>query len=161
MVDPPWLFSPIPISARASGPDVRVQNLNGTVDVRSGGSRSWRNNNPGNIRSGGFAARQGAIGQAGGFAVFPSERAGKGAVVGLLNTPGYQSQTLNGAIARWAPSSDNNNTAAYQDDVQRQTGLPGSASMSALSQDELGGVAEAIKGHEGWRGGTVTRVQPE
>lgn len=38
--------------------------------ILSGGSRSWRNNNPGNLRPGKFSKRNGAIGEAGGLQFF-------------------------------------------------------------------------------------------
>ena len=44
----------------------------GHETLRSGGSRSWRNNNPGNIRRGDFAINVGAIGDDGAFAFFPT-----------------------------------------------------------------------------------------
>lgn len=45
------------------------------MTIRSGGTKAWRNNNPGNMiySAKGFAIRHGAIGKAGGMAVFPSE----------------------------------------------------------------------------------------
>ena len=45
--------------------------------IRSGGTRTWRNNNPGNIRASRFSYKHGAIGSAGGFAVFPTYQAGR------------------------------------------------------------------------------------
>jgi len=48
--------------------------------TRYGGSRAWRNNNPGNIRHTEFARRHGAIGSAGGFALFPDYLIGRNAI---------------------------------------------------------------------------------
>ena len=46
-------------------------------ETRTGGSRHWRNKNPGNIVYGGWAKRHGAIGKdRGGFAIFPDETSG-------------------------------------------------------------------------------------
>ncbi len=45
----------------------------GREEIREGGSRSWRNCNPGNIRKGDFSINCGAIGDDGSFAIFPDE----------------------------------------------------------------------------------------
>ncbi len=50
---------------------------NASPDQKSGGSRSWRNNNPGNIEYGPFARSMGATGTDGRFAKFPSYEAGR------------------------------------------------------------------------------------
>lgn len=42
----------------------------------SGGDRTWRNNNPGNLVPGNVSKRNGAIGVAGRFAVFPDYETG-------------------------------------------------------------------------------------
>lgn len=59
---------------------------NGNMVIRSDGSKAWRNNNPGNMvyNSRGFAAGHGAIGSAGGMAVFPYESTGRQALIALL-----------------------------------------------------------------------------
>jgi hypothetical protein len=82
-------------------------------EVRSGGTRSWRNNNSGNISAGGFATHQGAVGDDGRFAIFAARSAGDGAKLTLLRSSSYAELTLDAAIARWAPEGENP-TAAYQ-----------------------------------------------
>ena len=124
----------------------------GTREIRQGGSRSWRNNNPGNIRPGNL---QGEIGNAGGFAVFSRESAGQSAIVELLSRPAYQALTVFGAINRWAPPVEND-TAAYQARVQNLTGLDGQTQMSTLTQGQLESVANAIRNVEGWTPGRRT-----
>lgn len=42
----------------------------------SGGTRTWRNQNPGNLVSGSVSRRNNQIGKAGGFAVFPDYETG-------------------------------------------------------------------------------------
>jgi hypothetical protein len=65
------------------------------------GSRSFLNNNPGNIRYGEFARAHGATGEAGGFAVFPNEAAGTSAQRALWGTSGYANLPLGQALSRW------------------------------------------------------------
>ena len=70
-------FTPIvPTHATAQHYNVVYYLSNGDEVVRSGGTRAWRNNNPGCIRPGSIADAYGAIGSAGGFAVFPDEQTG-------------------------------------------------------------------------------------
>ncbi|MBQ5700462.1 MAG: hypothetical protein IIV74_04175 [Alphaproteobacteria bacterium] len=144
-------------SATASGYDVIVVGPDGKRYKRSGGTRAWRNNNPGNIRPGKFSRSIGGIGSAGGFAVFPDEQTGMLAIKKLLLTNSYKNLTVAGAISRWAPPSENN-TAGYQRQVARLTGLSISRKISELSAEELTRVANAIRQVEGWRPGKVTQI---
>jgi len=75
-------------------------------------SRPRRNNNPGDIEAGKFASAHGATGSDGRFAIFPSAEAGFAAMRALFAAPSYASLTVAQAIARWAPSTENN-TAQY------------------------------------------------
>ncbi|MCU1266971.1 MAG: repeat-associated core domain protein [Acidobacteria bacterium] len=135
---------------------VVVTYSDGTIETRAGGSRAWRNNNPGNIRPGNLT---GEIGSAGGFAVFSSEAAGQAAISELLSRPAYQRLTVSGAIARWAPPNENN-TAAYQGWVQQVTGLPGNTQMTTLNAGQLQNMATAIRGIEGWTAGRLSYTRP-
>lgn len=144
-----------PISVRADGNNVVVGYSDRSVEVRSGETRAWRNNNPGNIRNTDFAKRRGSLGKAGGFAVFPNEATGRQAVVDLLSTDTYQSLTINGAINRYAPSIENS-TRNYQTLIQNFTGLDGGTILNTLNTQQLNGAANAIGRVEGWRVGTVT-----
>ena len=141
------------ISARGEGRNVVITRLL-WEEVRSGGTRAWRNNNPGNIREGRFSRSRASIGAAGGFAVFGSEAAGQGALVDLLGTDTYQGLTIDGAIARYAPDIEND-TEAYQNFIRRVTGLTGDTRLSALTEEQLNGVANAIRRFEGFEEGTV------
>jgi len=76
---------------------------NGATIQNDGGSLSWRNNNPGNIRSGTFADNHGALGEADGFAVFGSYSAGLLALEALITGPSYSSLSIYDAVARYAP----------------------------------------------------------
>ncbi len=144
-------------SASASGNDVIVVGADGQKYKRSGGTRAWRNNNPGNIRPGKFTRSVGAIGSAGGFAVFPDEQTGMQAIKKLLLTSSYIKLTVAGAIARWAPPSENN-TAGYQRRVAQLTGLSINRKISELNDTELMSVVNAIRSVEGWKPGHVTQI---
>ena len=143
--------------AHAMGNDVVYTNANGTQYRKTGGTRAWRNNNPGNIRYSQFSRRAGAIGQAGGFAVFPDEGTGMRAISSLLRSSSYINLTIAGAISRYAPPVEND-TAAYHRRIQELTGLSINRRISELSNTELTRVASAIRTIEGWAPGRIIKM---
>jgi len=147
----------VPVSASADGNDVIYSLPNGQRVKKVGGTRAWRNSNPGNIRYGKFAQRVGAIGQAGGFAVFPDEATGMYAIEALLRTDRYNKLSIKEAISHYAPEHEND-TAAYQRRLSQLTGLSIDRPMSSLSASELTKVARAIRTIEGWKPGQTQRI---
>jgi RHS repeat-associated protein len=124
-------------------------------ELRSDGSRSWRNNNPGNLITSRFSSANGSIGAAGGFAVFPDYDIGVDALTSLLQTQTYQSLTVNQAISRFAPPSENN-TSNYQNYIQAQTDLNPSVRLNTLSTQQINNIATTIQRMEGWRPGQIS-----
>lgn len=141
-------------SAVALGRDVVYTTADGRRVRRTGGTRAWRNLNPGNIRYSEFSRNAGAIGQAGGFAVFPDEETGTRAISSLLRGKSYNNLTIARAITRYAPPSENN-TAAYHRRIQQITGLNINRRISDLSDGELSRVVDAIRAIEGWEAGRI------
>ena len=142
--------------AYADGRATVYRTPDGKLVRREGGSLAWRNNNPGNIRAGAFAKSLGAIGVGpGGFAIFPDAETGARAVGALMRTQNYKNLSIADAIARYAPPSENN-TAAYQAAIRKQTGLDSTRKISTLSDAELGRVVNAIRQHEGWKEGKTS-----
>lgn len=141
-------------SAVALGRDVVYTAADGRRVRRTGGTRAWRNLNPGNIRYSEFSRNAGAIGQAGGFAVFPDEETGTRAISSLLRGKSYNNLTIARAITRYAPPSENN-TAAYHRRIQQITGLNINRRISDLSDGELSHVVDAIRAIEGWEAGRI------
>jgi len=90
---------------------------------------NWRNNNPGNIRSAAFSARQGGYtGMNGGFATF--DNAADGYRAANKNLDSYARQGINtpaSIINKWAPAGDNNDPVAYAKRVSQMTGLDANA----------------------------------
>lgn len=150
-------ISSLPVSVLESGRDVIYEMSDGTRIKKSGGTRAWRNSNPGNIRYSKFAQKVGAIGQAGGFAVFPDEATGMYAIEALLRTDSYNKLTVAGAITRYAPPVEND-TAAYHRSLEKLTGLSINRMMQTLTPAELTNVANAIKQIEGWKTGITQRI---
>lgn len=120
----------------------------GNIYEFSGGSRDWRNNNPGNLEDGKFARDNGAIGADGRFAIFPDVTTGFNAMAGLLSTNAYQNLTIEDAINRYAPPNENN-SENYLKSIERQTGFSRSTLMNQLSKDNLLKLAKAMTKHEG------------
>lgn len=132
---------------------VKYTSDDGSGFTRIGGSRTWRNANPGAIRPSKITAQNGACGAAGGFAVFPTEEQGMNALRALLLSKGYINLTLAAAIYKYAPPSDHNNTYRYQRRLAQITGLSLRKQIKQLTAKELDDVMLAIKEIEGWEPG--------
>lgn len=100
----------------------------------------------------------GAIGEAGGFAVFPHETTGQSSIERLLKTKNYINLSIKEAIFRYAPPSENN-SAQYAQDLAKFTQLSLDRKISDLSKEELTKVANAIRRKEGWKEGTITPIE--
>ncbi len=124
--------------------------------VRISGSRTWRNQNPGALRSGPFARKMGAVGDAGGFAVFPNEEIGMHALRELLKTETYSSMSIADALHKYAPFCDNNDPILYKQHIFQMTGVDPKRKISDLSDVEMERVVNTIKIIEGWKPGQQT-----
>lgn len=131
---------------------------NGTKIKRTGGTASWRNNNPGNIRKSKFAYENGAIGETDKWAVFPDEETGLRAITKLLRTKNYNELSVKDAIHRWAPFSDGNNPENYAERVSNMTGLSANTKINTLTDNDLMKIARAIQSVEDWGVGTEQRI---
>lgn len=63
---------------------ITIRHPSGAVDTRSGGSLAWRTNNPSLLPFNQITRGLGAIGEAGGLAIFPNEDSGRAALGKLL-----------------------------------------------------------------------------
>lgn len=161
-----------PPAGKAGGSgNVRHYTTQGGGSFRKvGGSRSWRNNNPGNMEYGTFAKAHGAIGTDGRFAIFPTEQAGRRAKEALIfesdggkrlpNNPldygagiGYRNKTLTQMIAAYAPASENN-TRAYQQRVLAAVGGRNKR-MRDYTPAERKAIMQSMLVVEGWKEGRV------
>jgi hypothetical protein len=138
---------------------VVIECSDGTNEIRTGGTRSWRNNNPGNLRNYSFSMRHGSIGQAGSkstgdFAVFPDLQTGQAARAALLRLPKYASMTLESAISAYAPASEND-VQAYITALVKQTGIARDDVLGDLADARMRDLLDAMQKHEGYREGTV------
>lgn len=148
---------PIITGSAESGRDVIYIFDNGKTIKRSGGTRAWRNQNPGNLRYTQLSRDNGAIGKAGGFAVFPDIKTGRAALAELLHSDSYRNMTIGRAIFVYAPPHENN-TNAYKRQIQRMTGLDINTKISDLNPKQIESVIDAICVLEGWKVGRETQI---
>ncbi len=119
--------------------------------IRSDGSKAWRNNNPGNMvyNSKGFAARHGAIGSAGGMAVFSDESTGRQALISLLKTADYQKLSVSYLPEKY----DKHNAIEYRRMLLSISKLDPNKLIKHLSIEEFERLRMAIERIEGWKEG--------
>lgn len=134
-----------------NGATVYIERPDHSLEIRQGGTLTWRNNNPGNLRSAGDEighndSRNGRL------AIFDDPQSGAVAQNGLLFGPNYKGLTIGDAIKKYAPATENN-TEAYLADIERRTGLNRSMSVGGLSDAQRASYADAIRAHEGFRPG--------
>lgn len=143
-------------AAVGNGSSVIYTDPDGTTTTLTGGSAAWRNNNPGNIVYNSNTQALGAIGQNNGFAVFPDVATGTSALSSILGSSTYQALSVDRAIARYAPSFQND-TAAYQRFVTSTLGVPGTTPLNSLSPSQMQSLQGAIQRQEGYTPGTVSQ----
>jgi len=147
-------------SARQVAPKtIQYVDAQGHDVIREGGSRAWRNNNPGNIRKGSFANSAGAIGDDGAFAIFPDDKTGLRAVVTLLRSAAYSNLSLVDAVFKYAPPNENN-SASYAKFLETETGIARNTVLSSLKVADIQKIAKAIQKVEGWIEGSERRNEP-
>jgi YD repeat-containing protein len=112
------------------------------------GDRATRNNNPGNIEAGNYANSYGAIGTDGRFAVFGSRLTGQRAQAGLIFGKNYANLSLREAIAKYAPSFENN-SAAYAAAVAAAAGVSLDTKMKDIPADKRAAVVAGMQAVEG------------
>jgi hypothetical protein len=125
---------------------------------KQGGSRNWRNNNPGNMAFSNWTVQHGAIGRdSAGFAIFPTLVDGEHAQGALLASPGYAGLSLDQAIRKWTSGDPQSVQDAYVNSVVQRTGFGPNTRIGDLSPDQLSKLKDAMKVQEGWKEGNVTR----
>lgn len=121
--------------------------------IFEGGTRTWRNQNPGNMVVGYYSRNNGMIGRAGGFAVFPDYSTGHNALLILL-TKEYGNFNLIKLMGKFAPPHENK-TKKYIKFIAKQTGVKESVEIQNYSPSEFIKLWTAIEKFEGWKIGTI------
>tara|TARA_R110001592_G_scaffold20926_13_gene84700 strand:+ start:3510 stop:5177 length:1668 start_codon:yes stop_codon:yes gene_type:complete len=132
----------------ADGNDVTIVKAR---DNSREGTRSWANNNPGNLRYSEWEREYGAIGSdKDGFAIFESVDAGLEAQKHLLQSDNYANLTLREAVYRYAPQHEND-SESYVRQVSQATGIASNRTLNTLNEDEQNRLVRAMVNHEGWK----------
>lgn len=145
-----------------AGPPRRVEyfDANNCRQTKTGGTRSWRNNNPGNIICSQFTQAHGAIGCDDNTqptaAIFPSMDVGRAAQIALLRAPSYQSLTVGRAMDRWTGQE---NHISYRTCVQQGSGISMDRQMSSLGEAELVSLTKAMQHCEGFTEGMLSQLE--
>jgi hypothetical protein len=118
--------------------------------TKRGGSRAWRNNNPGNLE---YRGQKGAIGRekAGRFAKFASEEDGMNALKETLRTT-YKDRPAASLAEKYAPKTDGNDPVAYTRFLAQH-----GVDLKKTVGQQVDAVAEAIKKQEGWIPGVIEK----
>lgn len=171
---------------RSQGKNRTLELIDGSVIERSGGSVSWRNNNPGNLKfeyAGSAdttvktirtkeealeAARgryQGVVAlDQWGNAVFESYESGRAAKIKLLER-NHGEKTVEEMLRSYSTLdySGQTNHGAQADFIYSEGDRRGvdlrSKTISAMSAEEVAVLADGIKGFEGWRIGETRVIQ--
>lgn len=154
---PIFNHGPKTVKVQKTSNGVRYIMDNGDAIERRGGTIAWRNNNPGCIRYTANAVSMGAIGKAGGFAIFPDEQTGMRAIETLLLSEDYRDLTIARAITKYAPPHENN-TTDYISHLCYATGLNKHQKIRDLNDSTMTKVVHTIRKLEGWIEGTETVI---
>ncbi|WP_288821533.1 hypothetical protein [uncultured Leclercia sp.] len=144
----PWRSTATPAGQRQAS---SLRTDPGLMSARGDASqiRGIRNNNPGNIESSELFRWQGQSGSDGRFAVFNSPEHGIRALgMNLLAYHRRGLDTIHKIISRWAPPTDNNDTASYVNKVSQALGVSPHSKLDIQSPAILGALSKAIIQHE-------------
>jgi hypothetical protein len=150
---------PAPTTASSKGRAVIIGN-----EKRTGGSISWRTNNPGNVMYGDRAKRFGAIGSviAGDgepVAIMPTLDHGWKMQIALWRSPTYNNGTIEQGCKTWAVGVRHyKGTSPYTISLADAAGASKNTKVSDLSDEQLKNMVKRQAKWEGFKVGTVTTV---
>jgi len=144
------------VKARSGPNNITIYYTNDNrLMIRSGGTWTWRNNNPGNMEHGNYSRKNGCIGYSGGFAVFPTLEQGEIALRDLLKN-GYKGSSLLSMIKHFAPKGDKNKPVKYLKFILSKIGIKNPKTMVRdLGAKQFEDLVAAIKKYEGWEIGHI------
>ena len=126
----------------------------GNMTIRSGGKRSWRCNNPGNLKKSPYSTskKRRAIGFAGDesdvYAVYPDYETGHEALIVMLRGNIYSPLTLKRASKRYVESDPD-----HINKIVKMTKLDANRTIKSLTDREFEIYWKAIEENEGWEVG--------
>jgi hypothetical protein len=156
-------------NSKAKANITAIVHEDGTIELRTG-NIPWRDNNPGDIRDYGNTGKQsGAIGTDAsspkdkhGFLIFPDAKSGEAGMGALIDKYAQKNLTLGGAIAKWAPPGDGNDTATYQKTVATAVGVSQDTKLTAFTPEQKAAFMKAIMRKEGYfNAGSISIEKPK
>lgn len=132
--------------------------------VFSGGTRTWRNHNPGNVRPGEVSKKHGAIGVTttgghGKFAVFSDIETGRRAMRDNLKTY-YGKRNIPMLVKKYAPPEDGNNVEKYTAFIKKQTAISDEKVLKDFTDQEFEKLCTAMERYEGYKEGEIIKLDP-
>jgi hypothetical protein len=123
------------------------------TEMRTGGSFSWVDSNPGNIvqsqEAEGYGAYPGKHNDI--FAIFPSDQIGFDAIKKFLLNPVRSSKSVREMMKIYAPAGHGgNDPETYAQQVADRIGVSVDTLVNSLSEDQLTTFAKAVQDTEGW-----------
>lgn len=141
-----------PANFGESTPTVQYFDEQGNMTIRSGGTRAWRNNNPGNMVANhytmGTERSSKAIGKAAGFAIYPDYKTGHQALMDMLSGKKWGAKTLQQASIDYTPDNPK-----HIDSIVEETGFDRTRKISSLDPIEFEKYWKAIEKIEKWKVG--------
>jgi len=129
----------------------------GGVEMRTGGSVAWRQNNPGRLVMGELAKKHGAVGEAEGYAVFPSVLHGNKALEELVFVKSKE-KTVVEWVSGFVPIA---NQGAYLTKLLEVNNIKSDQILWKLDNAQKKKFLATIGALEGWTEGKVTQYASE
>jgi len=132
----------------------------GNMIIRSGGTRAWRCNNPGNLHVSKYSAskKRGCIGTVidgkDEYAIYPDYATGHEALVVMLRGSVYSPRTLRNAMEHYEKEKKD-----YIDIIVQRTGLNPERTIQSLNDKEFESFWQAIEYVEKWIPGTEDPIE--
>ena len=151
----------------AAGEVQTGSSVNTGKEIHTGGTVSWRTNNPGNVSYGDLAKQYGAIGtwknpdgdqqqKTTGIAIMPSIEDGDKLKMGLWKRPMYIDKTIDEGVAQWTGTTGLG--SAYAKDLANAAGATMETKIRALSESQLMSMVTKQRQWEGFKPGKVEPV---
>lgn len=130
---------------------------------RTGGTISWRTNNPGNVMYGQFAKSHGAIGYVHAadtepVAIMPTLDHGIKMQMSLWRRPMYNNKTIDLGCQQWATANKGKRGTPYARDLAQAAGASIDTKVADLSDNQLKRMITAQMRWEGFKPGTVSQA---
>jgi hypothetical protein len=155
--------SSLPVDPNAKGQATKDGAVIIGKEKRSGGTISWRTNNPGNVMYGDFAKSHGAIGFAKSgdgepVAIMPTLDHGIKMQMSLWRRSMYNNKTIDLGSQQWATANKGKRGTPYARDLAQAAGASIDTKVADLSDDQLKRMVTAQMRWEGFKPGTITTV---